>query len=212
VEIAVAADVTFADLIADVRRRLSDNGNRIAGTPQQFNLTWWPSEPEPGDVLLSDRGVASDKFSSGRDVALGLKKIEDEFGAEVNAIHDSLVERGHVPRFAKWQRVRDVNAQSLYKSMNIRASALSLWEQIAFPIRRHGDYLYRVWAPREVLGGTPIIHPMHIDRFARAVASRMTQDSQELARLRSRLKLWKAIAGAGVVAILVLIWAWSKSS
>lgn len=204
-------DVTDADIIAEVRRRLSDDGTRIADTPQPFNHAWWPTEPEIDDLMLSDRGIAPGKPSSNRDVAAGLEMIQSEFSAEVKAIHDSLVDGGYVPRFAKWQRVKDVNGQALYKSMSIRATALSLWEQIAFPIRRHGDYVFRIWAPREVFGGSPIIHAVPVGRFARGAALRTAKDTQELVHLRQRLKLWRGIAGAAGVVILVLIWLWWSS-
>jgi hypothetical protein len=161
--------------------------------------------------MSSERGIAPSKPANS-DLATGLEELRTEFSAEVKAIQDSLTDSGYVPHFAKWQRTKNVHGQALYKSMNIRSTALSLWEQIAFPIRQHGDYVFRIWAPREVLGGLPIIHAVPIGRFARGAALQMAEDAHELAELRQHLRLWRWIAGAAGVVVLVLIWFWWKSS
>jgi hypothetical protein len=97
----------------------------------------------------------------------------------------------------------------MYGSMNQRAVALDVWEQIAFPLRRRGDIIYRICAPREVLGGTPIVDAVATDEFIRGVSSATARYAQELARLRRRLRMWRlsgAVTGAVLVLLFVIRW------
>jgi hypothetical protein len=194
--------VTFNDVIADVRRQLSDKGIRIAQVPTPFKLAWWPSNSTATEQYV-------EQLHSDYGQPLGPKKLNEEFAAEVNAIHECLNTHQHDPGLAKWQRLErdDEEAEAatqMYKSLNQRATAISLWEQIAFPLRRQGDILFRIRAPRDI-SGSPIIDPMLVDDFIRGVSAHTVGDKQEIARLRKRLNLWKLIAaGATAVAALVL--------
>lgn len=195
-------DVTFANVIADVRRQLSDNGIRIADTPISFSDAWWQNSPSmaqyPEQQLKSDHGIPS-----------GPKQLNEEFDAEVKAIHECLDRFERLPRFAKWQETKDPNARLMYKSLNQRADALQIWEHIAFPLRRRGDIVFRIFAPRQVLGGAPMIGALHVDDFIRGVSSHTVRDKHEIARLRKQLNVWKIIAaGAIVVTALTLGKVW----
>lgn len=195
-------DVTFNEVIAGVRSQLSDEGIRIAKVPTPFKLAWWPSNSTATEQYIeqlhSDYGQSS-----------GPKKLSEEFAAEVKAIQECLNTHRHDPGLAKWQRLeRDDEvaeaATQMYKSLNQRATAISLWEQIAFPLRKQGDILFRIRAPRDI-SGSPIIDPMLVDDFIRGVSSHTVGNKQEIARLQKRLNLWKLIAGGATgVAALVL--------
>jgi len=187
-------DATFENVISGVRHQLSDEGVRIAETPTPFNLAWWPNSPSVTEQLLSDYGVPS-----------GPKQLTEEFDAEVKAIHERLDELGHVPEVAKWQKTKDQNARRMYASLNQRAEALSVWEHIAFPLRRRGDVVFRISAPRDVLGGRPLVDALHVDDFIRGVSLQTVRDKLELARLHRHLSLWRLAAGAGAAAVLFLV-------
>ena len=182
------------NLIECVRRRLSDEGKRIAAAPIPFNHAWWPHDyPDVKERLLSDYGVPS-----------GPTLLNGEFDAEVKAIHECLDKLGHVPNFAEWQKSDD--ARRLFSPMNQRSVALSVWEDIAFPLRRIGDVVFRVSAPRDVMTGRPIIDALPVDDFIRSVSSQSVRDKQEIARLHTHLRWWRTVAvSAGAAALLIAI-------
>lgn len=128
------------------------------------------------DQTLSDFGVYS-----------GPEELKAEFDAEVKAIRECLHTLGYTPGLAKWQQSKDPNIRLMYEGLNLRGDALSMWEQIAFPLRRRGGVLFRIAAPRDVIGGTPIVDAVAIDDFIRGVSARTAKDREELAHLRERL-------------------------
>ncbi len=189
-------DVTFANVIDGVRRQLSDEGGRIAEAPTPFNLAWWPNSLGVNEQILSDYGVPSEP-----------EHLTEEFDAEVKAIHECLDKLGHAPGVAKWQKTKDQNARRTYASLNQQAEALSVWEHIAFPLRRGGDVVFRISAPREVLGARPLVDALPVDDFIRGVSSQTVRDKLELARLHKLLRLWRLAVGVGIVAVLFLAFA-----
>ena len=187
-------DITLGDLIADVRRQLSDKGSRIAEDPVPFQLAWWLTSPTAMEQhvqeLHSEYGQPS-----------GPKTLNEEFFAEVRAIQDVL--KNSFPLTKTGDELVDAGSE-VEEGMNRRARAMSLWEQIAFPLRRYGDIIFRVRAPRDI-SGNPIIEAALTDDFIRGVSTHTAKDKVEIARLQKRLSLWKLIAaGASVVAALLL--------
>src|SRR6266566_328645 len=158
--------VTFRDVIADVSCQLSDNGVRISEVPAEFNHAWWPNSPSVlekfPDQLKSDYGISS-----------GPTQLNEEFDAEVKAIHECLDKLGHVPRFANWQNTKDQNARLMYKALNQRADALYIWDHIAFPLRRRGDILFEFRHPAKSLVEGPLL--MRCSWMTSLGASRRTQ-------------------------------------
>ena len=130
-------DITLGDLIADVRRQLSDKGIRIAEDPVPFQLAWWLTSPTAMEQhvqeLHSEYGQPS-----------GPKTLNEEFFAEVRAIQDVL--KNSSPLTKTGDELVDAGNE-VEGGMNRRARAMSLWEQIAFPLRRYGDIIFRVRAP-----------------------------------------------------------------
>lgn len=185
---------TFANVIDCVRHQISDDGVRIAEAPTLFALAWWPNSPDIAEQLLSDYGVPS-----------GPKQLTEEFDAEVKAIHECLDKQGHAPGVAKWQKTKNQNARRMYASLNQRAEALTVWGHTAFPFRRRGDVVFRISAPREVHGGSPVIDALPVDDFIRGVSLQTVRDQLELVRLHKHLNLWRLVAGAGIVAVLFLV-------
>lgn len=185
-------EVTFEQVIACVRRRLLDGGVRIAEAPTLFQHVWWPNSPSFEARLASDYGIYS-----------GPEQLNEEFDMEVMAIQECLEETGYVPDFENWQ-LSEGPAGRVYSSLNTRAMALSVWERIAFPLRRRGDVVYRICAPRDVLG-RPLIDALIVDDFVRGISLQSANDKIDLARLKSSLVLWKRVAGAGIVASVFLL-------
>lgn len=139
-------EIRFKDVIEDVRCQLLDDGRRIADAPAAFYLAWWPRSAAEVRFLQ--------QLPSDHRLTVGPKELDEEFAAEVNAIYKCLNSRGYNPKFAEWQRrgeLAEAEAK-LEKSMNQRATALSLWEQITFPLRRRGDVVFRIQAPRDIFG------------------------------------------------------------
>jgi hypothetical protein len=194
--------VTFQEAIGEIRRQLSDDGARIADAPGSLNRAWWPSEVSTVafvQQLYSDYGVSS-----------GPKQIEEEFFAEVKAIHQCLDRHGNDPGLAKWQSTRkkkkgktDPDVEAMYRSLNQRASALSIWDEIAYPLRFRGGpgIVFHISSPRDI-SGSPIIRGMRVDEFIRGVSVRTAQDQQEFARVRTLLDRWK-LAAAGLAVLWI---------
>lgn len=186
-------EVTFQEVIACVRQRLSDEGIRIAETPTLFQHVWWPSSPTFEIQLSSDYGMNS-----------GPEYLNEEFDTEVKAIQECLEESGYVPDFEKWQ-LSEGPAGRVYSSLNTRAMALSVWERIAYPLRRRGDVVYRICAPREILGGRPLIDAVIVDDFVRGISLQSAHDKIEFSQLKSSLILWRRVACAGIVTAVFLL-------
>ena len=55
-----------------------------------------------------------------------------------------------------------------------RARALKLWEQVAFPYRRRGAVVYRIFAPRDIFG-SPIVDAMSLDEFIWHISFKLTE-------------------------------------
>jgi hypothetical protein len=139
-------------------------------------------------------------------VLSGPKKLTEDFDAEVKAIHEALDEFGHAPGFANWQKTSIPAANLMYASLNQRAKALSVWEHIAFPIRRVGDFVFHLSAPREVLGGRPLVDALQVDEFIRGISVQAAQDKVDLAQLQRQLKFWRLAAGLSVAVVVLLVW------
>jgi hypothetical protein len=128
----------------------------------------------------------------------------------VKAIHECLNAHGYNPALAEWQRFESGDeaaeaATQMYKSLNQRSTAISLWEQIAFPLRRLGDIVFRIRAPRDVFG-TPIIEAVLVDDFIRGVSLHTVSDKQKISRLQKRLTAWKLIAAGASAGAVLLLW------
>jgi hypothetical protein len=197
-----SAPLNFEKIIAGVKRRLPNESSWIAEKPSLFNLVWWPGEhPDFQEQLLSDYGVDA-----------GPTHVTSQFTAEIKAIHESLDETGYKPVLADWQKTNHSDpvlqkaASTMYTGLNQRGNALSVWEQIAFPIRRENNIVFRIHAPRDVMGGMPIIHALQVDDFIKGVSVFTVQQEVKIIQLQKQLTHWKAAALlAAVVAILLYL-------
>jgi hypothetical protein len=185
----------FQDIIDDVRRQLSDSGTRIAAAPLYFRSAWWP---DPGRDILKFRAELMSDYG----VPTGPKEITDDFYAEVKAIEECLDRLEHGPNDAEPEKTTEWMARRIMESANQRATALSVWEKIAFPLRLRGNSVFHVVAPSNILG-TPIVEAMPADEFIRLVSMQTIYDKVEIARLQQRLNWWK-LAGAVAACVLLL--------
>jgi hypothetical protein len=69
--------------------------------------------------------------------------------------------------------------------------------------------VFHLSAPREVLGGRPLVDALQVDDFIRGISAQAAQDKLDLARLQRRLKFWRLTAGLSVVAMVLLVFAWA---
>jgi len=171
----VTPSPTFQDLIRVAREKLKDNGDRIAAIPHPFRNTWWPDEPTMQDELLSDRGISRPPAD-----------IEKVFAEEVTAIRDALGELGLDSDVAD-----DDAGDRIMRLMNTQAKALSLWDQIGIPVRRLGNVVIRIRAPRDVMGA-PIVQALTIDAYIRGAGAKTADDAVKLADLRRQLERWRS--------------------
>jgi hypothetical protein len=90
--------------------------------------------------------------------------------------------------------------------LNTQADALGIWDKIAIPIRRRGDLVFRILAPRDVMG-SPIVEALPVDHYIRGVSVKTAEDAASINHLTEMLNRWR---NTSIVlgAILALLLAW----
>jgi len=174
--------ITYESIINRVREKLGCGAERISDASAAFRWSWWPSKPDLQDELLSDYGIDT-----------GSRALEKEFREEVQAIRETLDELGHEPDLAEWQKSSSEAGRRMERSLNQIAGALIIWNQIGVPIRRRGNIVFRIWAPRDVLG-SPIIKALPVDAFINGVTEQTVADRIEIERLKRFLEKWRVAA------------------
>jgi hypothetical protein len=173
-------------LIDVIRNKLDCGEDRISDHPAPYAWGWWPRGPSFQDSLFSDYGILNE------DKDTTIQALEAEYWEEVTAIHDALDELELEPTVASW-RSSDENEPAGIKSLRQRASAIGYWEEIAIPVRRRGEVVYRIIAPRDVMG-SPVVSPIPIDFYLLGTAERTGADAKEIAQLRKSVERWQAVA------------------
>ena len=133
-------------------------------------------------------------------------EIEKAFYDEVGAIRDSLKDASHIPALAGWQKGSTGAARTMMMGLNTQADALGIWDRIAIPVRRRGDLVFRILAPRDVMG-SPIVQALHIDYYIRGVSTKTAEDAACISRLTEKLNRWRvASLVLGVIVTVLLAW------
>ena len=177
---------TVERIIAAVRSKLRDDGARISDSPRPFLGTWWPGTTDFEQELLSDYGVDGSS-----------PELEKAFYDEVNAIQDSLAESQEEPTSPQ---------QRMMMSLNLRAKALGIWEEIAIPVRRREEQVFRILVPRDVMG-SPVVQAIPVDQYLRGVSIRSAEDAAKLDILTREVSRWRrASFVCGAIAILFFSW------
>jgi hypothetical protein len=188
-------EVTYEQIITAARSILEDGEARIADAPAPFRATWWPGKPDFRQELLSDYGMPTP-----------LPELEKVFYEEVGAIRKSLKDLDHTPALAAWQNESTGAPRRMMMDLNTQADALGIWDQIAIPVRRRGDLVFRILAPRDVMG-SPIVQGLHIDHYIRGVSTKTAEDAARIGRLTEKLNCWRlASLVLGVIVTLLLVW------
>ena len=188
-------EVTFERIISAARSRLEDGDARIADAPCPFRATWWPGTPGFEQELLSDYGMPT-----------AVPEFEKSFYDEIGAIRESLKDAGHTPALAGWQNGSTGAARSVMIGLNTQADALGIWDEIAIPVRRRGDLVFRILAPRDVMG-SPIVQALDIDHYIRGVSIKTAEDAACTSRLTKRLSHWRLTSFVlGGIVTLLLAW------
>jgi hypothetical protein len=198
-------DQTFPYIIKDVRHRLCDDGARIAESPSQFGGVWWPCDPW-GDPLkdYGNSQYLNAQLNSDFAVPHGSKELVDEFKAELKAIHECLDNSPDAKKKLNWTNAGDNDGQNIIAAMNNAALELRVWDQIAFPLRRRGDLLFRIFPPRDV-AGAPIVAAVPVDEFIRGSSLQSLGDRMEIGQLRRQLTRWRFATGAIAAVFLIVL-------
>lgn len=132
----------------------------------------------------------------------GNDALENEFREEVQAIREILDELGHEPELADWQKSSMESGRQMLLSLNQTAEALRIWDQIGAPVRCKGNTVFRIWAPRDVMG-SPIIKALPADAFINDVVEQTATDRIEIERLKTLLEKWRV--AAIIFAVLIVL-------
>lgn len=189
------ADITFEQIIGTARSRLENGEARIADAPVPFRATWWPGTPDFAQQLRSDYGVPTTA-----------PELEKAFQDEVGAIRESLKDAGHTPALAEWQKGSTEAGRQVMMGLNRQADALGIWDKIAIPVRRRGNLVFRILAPRDAMG-SPIIEALPVDQYIRGVAIKTAEDAVSINHLTVMLDRWRTTSIV-LGAFLALLLAW----
>jgi mRNA-degrading endonuclease toxin of MazEF toxin-antitoxin module len=96
-------------------------------------------------------------------------------------------------------------------SLNTEGDAFGIWDKIGIPIRRRGEVVFRIRAPRDVTG-SPVIQDLHVDCYIRGVSIKTADDAACLAHLTGRLTGWRLTSILLAVTITLLILAWMTAA
>ena len=177
---------TYQEVVEVIQERLEDGVRRISDVPCVFRRTWWPEGPSVEQCLLSDYSMPT--------ASPDLDKI---FREEVNAISEFLEK---IDRDS--QQGEAEPAKNIMASVNGQAKALGIWDNIAFPIRREGDIVFRILAPRDVMG-SPIIQKLHVDDYIRGASMRTARDAAHSDMIERQLRRWRT--ASLVLGLLLLL-------
>jgi hypothetical protein len=188
--------ITYETMIRSVREKLGCGSERISDAPTALRWSWWPDRPDLQDELSSDYGMNTDFHT-----------LEKEFREELQAIREALDQLGHEPELADWQKSSSDARRRVMQSLNQSAEALNVWDEIGVPIRRRGNTVFRIWAPRDVMG-SPIIKALPADAFAIGAAEQTATDRIEIDRLKKLFENWRiaAIILAIILALIAARW------
>lgn len=182
------SDNTTYELIVNRVRQIRNFGpDRMADEPINRSLGWWPwpSKPDFNDYLMSDYGMNDD------DADARFSALQKEYWEEIKAIREVLDELE-----------KEENGRTITDHLNQTGRAIRIWEQIGVPIRRKGDTVFKIWAPRDVMG-LPIIKSMYIDWFVIGVTEHTASNYIEIEILKKKLDRWRL--GAIILAIILVL-------
>ena len=77
---------------------------------------------------------------------------------------------------------------------------------IAIPVRRRGEQVFRILAPRDVMG-SPIVQTLHVDHYIRGVSIKTAEDAAYIGGLTKKVSRWRLTSLVlGVIAALIFTW------
>lgn len=188
-----------ASALESIRQGLKEGEYRLTNSSVPLRLSWFPDYLKP-DFVEEIYGVKTGEGAA--EHSDGKAEVESEFWEELNAFKEML--RKGSPEggeLADWQDVDIPAARRMYRSLNRKAEALSLWDQYAVPLRYKNGRIYRIWSPKDVMN-PPIIRSLPIHAFLSMLCVRTASDSLEIANLKKRVEFWQQILAFAVIVIL----------
>lgn len=170
--------------------------NRRVRAPSTFDLpVYWP-------------GGDPDFFGlAGYDVALATPAtIREEVEEELRMIRATLDHLNFDYQLSK--TFTDHGATREFATQLARHNlSILIWTSVCVPIRRQGEFLYRVWMLDGVTG-KPIVRILHVDAYISCVSRSVVEDQALYSQNRKkvdRLELACAILGVACIGLLVAI-------
>lgn len=167
------------------REAVKNGRNRFWDTPVNFRLSWFPEflQPDMGEELMADRGLSSKHAG-----------VEKEFWEEIEAI-DKAVGDELSEELKNWrEKGAKVAGEYMMHRLERRAFIFSLWDRYGAPLRIRDGYVYRIWAPKDVMG-SPVIKRFLLEHFLPMVCIRTASDTVEIKELKKKMEKWKTLSG-----------------
>lgn len=167
--------------ISELRRGVDHGEVKLAASPVNLSLAWFPvsNSPADEDLWAADMGVESAPNESRK-----------EYFDEVRLFREAITTPDSEVPLEPWQRSTDDSelsgaGQRMYAGMNKHALAMENWDRYAIPIRLRGNAVERIWSPRD-LGGEPISRAIKADHFVAAVAVKTAMDRFRVMQLEAQ--------------------------
>jgi hypothetical protein len=184
--------------IDSVIKALPDGNRRLTHTPTHLSLSWFPDELAPhfGEEIMSDYGMPTEHTD-----------LEADFNKEVDAIKQWLEDNNVEGKLLDYEKSDIPSVRKMFESIDRRSQAISLWNRYAIPLRIKKNWVYRIWAPRDIYG-SPMIKRIRIEEFIMLVAEKTSEDRITLFRLKKRLRAWKRALFLIVLLLIATSWRW----
>lgn len=184
----------YSEVARSASAKLPKGDQRLAPAPSDLRRCFWPTQITLENEIVSNYGTDSQHA-----------ELQTDFADEVEAIRLAL--REHWEESSPNDPTPDPedSKERLLRGIDEKAAALSVWDQIGLPLRRKGDMLYHLTAPRDVMGKA-IIRQMAVDEFLNFVAYETAETRIEIERLTRHLAAWRLAAIVAVVAVAFLMW------
>ena len=171
------SDATTEFPLDELIASFPDGNNRFVNSKVSLRFTWFPFIEDFNESILSRYGVTEDVND----------EILSEFYTKTKIINEILLRFNIKPKLSDWQKSDSEAVQNLYYGLNRNAMAFSIWDSFAVPIRLHGENVYRIWTPQDVMG-SPIIKSIPLRHFMQLTALKTSEDNLLFAKKDIKIK------------------------
>ncbi len=173
----------------DLRAELEDGDTRFPRVNHPASSCWFPTRPDLREALFSSFGMDEHESSATPLVSMAKNDASRDFWEEIRAIERWI--KNNSPAEPSLAEGADPG-EALMNSLNRTAWAFKIWNDHALPLRLKRGLVLRIYPPRDVIGGVPMIHSMTFEDYAIALVEKLGADKLEEHDRERQLFRWQA--------------------